>query len=34
MRSYSGNIKFTVYSDAYDVIGKLFKSLRSRYQEI
>ena len=29
----SGNIKFTPYSDANDVIDKLFKSLRSRYQE-
>ena len=29
----SGNIKFTPYSDANDFIEKLFKSLRSRYQE-
>ena len=29
----SGNIKFTPYSDANDVIEKFFKSLRSRYQE-
>ena len=33
MHSSSGNIKFTPYSDANDVIDKLFKSLRSRYQE-
>ena len=30
MHSNSGNIKFTPYSDASDVIEKLFKSLRSR----
>ena len=29
----SGNIKFTPYSDANDVIEKFFKSFRSRYQE-
>ena len=33
MHSSSGNLKFTPYSDANDVINKLFKSLRSRYQE-
>ena len=33
MHSNSGNIKFTPYSNANDVIEKLFKSLRSRYQE-
>ena len=33
MHSNSGNIKFTPYSDANDFIEKLFKSLRSRYQE-
>ena len=33
MHSNSGNIKFTPYSDANDVTEKLFKSLRSRYQE-
>ena len=33
MHSNSVNIKFTPYSDASDVIEKLFKSLRSRYQE-
>ena len=33
MHSNSGNIKFTPYSDANDIIEKLFKSLRSRYQE-
>ena len=27
------NIKFTPYSDPNDVINKLLKSLRSRYQE-
>ena len=32
MHSSSGNIKFTPYSDA-NVIDKLCKSLRSRYQE-
>ena len=33
MHSSSGNLKFTPYSDANNVINKLFKSLRSRYQE-
>ena len=33
MRTNSDNIKFASYSDASDVIEKLFKSLRSRYQE-
>ena len=33
IHSNSGNIKFTPYSDANDVIEKLFKSLCSRYQE-
>ena len=33
MHSSSGNLKFTPYNDANDVINKLFKSLRSRYQE-
>ena len=33
MHSNSDNIKLTPYSDANDVIEKLFKSLRSRYQE-
>ena len=32
MHSNNGNIKFTPYSDA-NVTDKLFKSLRSRYQE-
>ena len=33
MHSNSGNIKFTPYSDANDVIEKLFKSHHSRDQE-
>ena len=33
MHSSSGNTKFTTYSDANDVIDKLFKLLRSRHQE-
>ena len=33
MDSKSGNIKFTPYSDANDVIEKLFTSLRSKYQD-
>ena len=33
MHSNSGEIKFTPYSDANDVIEKLLKSLRSSYQE-
>ena len=33
MHSRSDNIKCTAYSDANDVIDKLFKSLRSMYQE-
>ena len=33
MHSNSGNIKFKPYSDENDVIEKLFKSLRSSYQE-
>ena len=33
MHSSSVNIKFKPYSDAYDVVDKLFMSLRSRYQE-
>ena len=33
MHTNSGNIKFTPYSDANEVANKLFKSLRSRYQE-
>ena len=33
MHSNSGNIIFTPYNDANDVIEKLFQSLRSRYQE-
>ena len=32
MHSKSDNIKFTPYNDANEVIDKLFKSLRSRYQ--
>ena len=32
MHSSSGNIKFTPYGDANDVIDKLFESLRSKYQ--
>ena len=33
MHSSSSNIKFTPYSDANDVIDKLFQSLLSKYQE-
>ena len=33
MHSNSGNIKFETYSDAIDVIDKLLKSLRSKYQD-
>ena len=33
MHSSSGNIKLTPYSDANDVIDKLFKSLLSKYQD-
>ena len=33
MHSNSGSIKFTPYSDANDVIDKLFKSLCAIYQE-
>ena len=33
MHSNGGNIKFTPYSDANNVIEELFKSLRSKYQE-
>ena len=33
MHSNSGNIKFTPYSDANDVTEKLFKPLRSKYQD-
>ena len=33
MHSNSGNIKFAPYSNANDVIDKLFMSFRSRYQE-
>ena len=33
MHSNSGNIKFTPYSDANDVIDKLYKSVLLRYQE-
>ena len=33
MHSSSGNIEFTPYSDANDIIDKLFKSPCSRYQE-
>ena len=33
LHSGNGNMKFTPYSDANDVIDELFKSLRSRYQE-
>ena len=33
MHSSTSNVKFTPYSDANDAIEKLFKSLRSRYQE-
>ena len=33
MHSNSSNIKFAPYSNANDVIGKLFMSLRSRYLE-
>ena len=33
MDSSSGNIKFTTYSDANDVIDKLFNSLRSKCQD-
>ena len=32
MHSGSGNVKFTSYSDANDVIDELFKSIHSRYQ--
>ena len=32
MHSSSGNIKFTLYSNANDVIDKLFKSFRYRNQ--
>ena len=32
MHSSSGNIKFTPYGDADDVIDELFESLRSKYQ--
>ena len=32
MHSKSGNIKFTSYNDANEVVDKLFESLRSRYQ--
>ena len=33
IHSSSSNIKFTPYSDANDVIDKLFQSLLSKYQE-
>ena len=33
LHSSSGNIKFTPNSDTNDVIDKLFKSLRLRYQK-
>ena len=33
MHSSTSSVKFTPYSDANDAIEKLFKSLRSRYQE-
>ena len=33
MHTSSGNVKFIPYSDANDVLDKLFKSLCSRYQE-
>ena len=33
MHASSGNIKFTAYSDANDVVDELSESLRSRYQE-
>ena len=33
MHSSSDNIKFTTYCDANDVVEKLFKSLRSKYQD-
>ena len=32
MHSSSGNIKFTTYSDANDVVEILFNSLSSKYQ--
>ena len=32
MHSNSGNINFTPYSDAIDVIDELFESLHSKYQ--
>ena len=33
MHSYSDNITFTSYNDANEVVNKLFKSLRSKYQD-
>ena len=33
MHSSSGNIKFTTYSDANDVVEILFNSLSSKYQD-
>ena len=32
MHSTSGNIKFTSYNDANEVVNEVFESLRSRYQ--
>ena len=33
MHSKSNNIIFTSYNDANEVVGELFDSLRSRYEE-
>ena len=33
MYSTSGNIKFTSYSDANEVVNELFQSRRSKYQD-
>ena len=33
MHSYSDNVAFTSYNDANEVVNKLFKSLRSKYQD-
>ena len=33
MHSYRDNITFTSYNDANEVVHKLFKSLRSKYQD-
>ena len=34
LHSHSDNMTFTTYSHANDVIDKLYKSLRSKYQDI